>query len=56
MVWKGKDRGKKENLTLSFFHEKRRKTNEGRGGGGKKNTKLLKKAAGEKLEFSLDSF
>lgn len=51
MVGKGRDRGRQENLTsVSLFQKKK--------GGGveKKSTKLLRKAAGEKLEFIFDSF
>lgn len=29
VVWKGKDRGKKENLTLSFFQEKKKEDKRG---------------------------
>lgn len=64
MVWKGKDRDREENLSLyvSFRGEKRKKEGKkekragGVEGGEKKNRKLLRKPAGEKLEFSLDSF
>lgn len=62
MVWKEKNRVREENLSLYVSFRKKGGGKEGekkeRGvwGGEKKNTKLLRKATGEKLEFSLDSF
>lgn len=58
-VWYGKERtvvGKKTWLCKFLSGKKKGKKIGALGGEGKKAIKLLRKAAGEHLEFSLDSF